>query len=143
MIMKYFVPKPLWVGLKELPYVMLYALLTVMVIFNCILYFSILVACYKLATIIKNKFCFTKNKFCIIVFHVKMIFFLINCTLKHFKGIWFICVHVRTSNKGNYRLLFLIHKQIYNTKSLHKNSSYERIVFFLNMLGYCHILVNF
>lgn len=143
MIMKYFVPKPLWVGLKELPYVMLYALLTVMVIFNCILYFSILVACYKLATIIMNKFCFTKNKFCIIVFQVKMIFFLINCTLKHFKGIWFNCVHVRTSNKGNYRLLFLIHKQIYNTKSLHKNSSYERIVFFLNMLGYCHILVNF
>lgn len=111
MIMKYFVPKPLWVGLKELPYVMLYAILTVMVIFNCILYFSILVACNKLATIIMNKFCFTKNKFCIIVFQVKMIFFLINCTLKHFKGIWFNCVHVRTSNKGNYRLLFLIHKQ--------------------------------
>lgn len=140
--MKYFVPKPLWVGLKELPYVMLYAILTAMVIFICIRYFSILVACYKLATIIIKKFCITKNKFCFTVFQVKMILFLISCTLKLFKGIWFNCVHVRTSNKGNYRL-FLIHKQIYNTKSLHKNSSNERIVFFLNMLGYCHILVNF
>lgn len=139
--MKYFVPKPLWVGLKELPYVMLNAILTVMVIFNCILYFSILVACYKLATIILNKFCFTKNKFCIIVFQVKMIFFLINCTLKHFKGIW--------DNSCTYQpqrqLSFIIpHPQAkYNTKSLYKNSSNERIVFFLNMLGYCHILVNF
>lgn len=109
--MKYFVPKFLLVGLKELPYVMLYAILTVMVIFICIVYISILVACYKLATIIINKFCITKNKFCFTVFQVKMILFLISCTLKLFKGIWFNCVHVRTSNKGNYRLLFLIHKQ--------------------------------
>lgn len=109
--MKYFVPKLLLVGLKELPYVMLYAILTVMVIFICIVYFSILVACYKLATIIINKFCITKNKFCFTVFQVKMMLFLISCTLKLLKGIWHNCLHVRTSQKGNYRLLFLIHKQ--------------------------------
>lgn len=82
-----------------------------MVIFICIVYFSILVACYKLATIVINKFCITKNKFCFTVFQVKMILFLISCTLKRFKGIWDNCLHVRTSQKGNYRLLFLIHKQ--------------------------------
>lgn len=110
MIMKYFVFKFLWVGLKELLYVMLYVLLIVMVIFNCIFYFLIFVVCYKLVMIIKNKFCFIKNKFCIIVFYVKMIFFLINCILKYFKGIWFICVYVCISNKGNYCLLFFIYK---------------------------------
>lgn len=109
--MKYFVPKLLLVGLKELSHVMLYAILTVMVIFICIVYFSILVACYKLATIIINKFCITKNKFCFTVFQVKMILFLISCTLKLFKGIGDNCLHVRTSQKGNYRLLYLIHKQ--------------------------------
>lgn len=34
MIMKYFVPKLLLVGLKELPYVMLYAILTAMLIID-------------------------------------------------------------------------------------------------------------